>query len=262
MSFILDALKKSESDRQRQNGPALYEVKVAAPRAQLPLWAIGLAVLLAINLAIVAWALLRRPSHAGTAEQPTTQAPVYAQTPPPAAVSGGVGAGGGGNGGNATVQAAPAPAPVAAQGAQFAQGAAPAPASPNMAAPLPQSPVAAVPGAATAAAGGGSTAPAVNPDDYAPATDPGRPSDGFHIRRATESGVPLYADAAAQTNGMPELRLDLHAYAPKPQDRFVLINMKRLREGETVAAGIRVESITPDGVVVSRNGTNYLIPRQ
>ena len=61
---------------------------------------------------------------------------------------------------------------------------------------------------------------------------------------------------------MPELRLDLHAYAPKPQDRFVLINMKRLREGETVAAGIRVESITPDGVVVSRNGTNYLIPRQ
>ena len=155
---------------------------------------------------------------------------------------------------------APAPAPMAAQGAQFAPGAAPAPASPNATAPLPQSPVAAVPGPGPADAG--ATAPAVNPDDYAPATDPGRPSDGFHIRRATESGVPLYADAAAQTNGMPELRLDLHAYAPKPQDRFVLINMKRLREGETVAAGIRVESITPDGVVVSRNGTNYLIPRQ
>ena len=29
MSFILDALKKSESDRQRQSGPALFEVKVA-----------------------------------------------------------------------------------------------------------------------------------------------------------------------------------------------------------------------------------------
>ena len=36
MSFILDALKKSESDRQRQSGPALFEVKVAAPRTRLP----------------------------------------------------------------------------------------------------------------------------------------------------------------------------------------------------------------------------------
>ena len=42
MSFILDALKKSENDRQRQSGPALYEAKLAAPRSQLPLWAIGL----------------------------------------------------------------------------------------------------------------------------------------------------------------------------------------------------------------------------
>ena len=46
MSFILDALKKSESDRQRQNGPALFEVKVAPPRTRLPLWAMAIAVLL------------------------------------------------------------------------------------------------------------------------------------------------------------------------------------------------------------------------
>jgi hypothetical protein len=37
MSFILDALKKSETDRQRENGPALFEVKVAPPRTGLPL---------------------------------------------------------------------------------------------------------------------------------------------------------------------------------------------------------------------------------
>ena len=35
MSFILDALKKSETDRQRQASPALFEVKVAAPRFRL-----------------------------------------------------------------------------------------------------------------------------------------------------------------------------------------------------------------------------------
>ena len=36
MSFILDALKKSENDRQRQASPALFEVKVAAPRRRFP----------------------------------------------------------------------------------------------------------------------------------------------------------------------------------------------------------------------------------
>jgi len=36
VSFILDALKKSETDRQRQASPALFEVKVAAPRRKLP----------------------------------------------------------------------------------------------------------------------------------------------------------------------------------------------------------------------------------
>src|ERR1700730_18717801 len=62
MSFILDALKKSESDRQRQSGPALFEVKVAAPRTRLPLWAIAIAGLLAVNLAIVMWMLSRHPA--------------------------------------------------------------------------------------------------------------------------------------------------------------------------------------------------------
>ena len=52
MSFILDALKKSETDRQRQNGPALFEVRMAPPKTGLPLWAIGLGGLLAVNLVI------------------------------------------------------------------------------------------------------------------------------------------------------------------------------------------------------------------
>ena len=38
MSFILDALKKSENDRQRQSGPALFEVRVAPPRTRCWLW--------------------------------------------------------------------------------------------------------------------------------------------------------------------------------------------------------------------------------
>ena len=71
MSFILDALKKSESDRQRQGGPALFEVKVAPPRGVLPTWAVAIAVLFVANLAVVgaAWVVADsyrvRPSGAG-----------------------------------------------------------------------------------------------------------------------------------------------------------------------------------------------------
>src|ERR1700752_2460265 len=61
---ILDALKKSESDRQRQGGPALFEVKVARPRHALPPWAIAIALLLAANIAIVALFLVgHRPTR-------------------------------------------------------------------------------------------------------------------------------------------------------------------------------------------------------
>ncbi|MBV8741708.1 MAG: hypothetical protein JOZ12_07965, partial [Sinobacteraceae bacterium] len=64
MSFILDALKKSESDRQRQSGPALFEVRVASPKTQLPLWALAVGALLLVNIVIVGWLLSRRSSHA------------------------------------------------------------------------------------------------------------------------------------------------------------------------------------------------------
>src|SRR6185436_17356062 len=83
MSFILDALKKSENDRQRQASPALFEVKVAAPRRRFPLWAVGLAVLLGVNFIAVGWVLLRQPP---AVENPASVAPAIA-TPLAAATS-------------------------------------------------------------------------------------------------------------------------------------------------------------------------------
>ena len=50
MSFILDALKKSENERQKQSGPALYEVKVAAPARRFPVWAVVVGALLGVFL--------------------------------------------------------------------------------------------------------------------------------------------------------------------------------------------------------------------
>lgn len=54
MSFILDALKKSESERHRQSGPVLMDVRIAAPRRRIPTWAWVIAAVLLVNLAVLA----------------------------------------------------------------------------------------------------------------------------------------------------------------------------------------------------------------
>jgi general secretion pathway protein B len=245
MSFILDALKKSENDRQRQNGPALYEVKLAAPRTQLPLWAICLGVVLVANLAVGMWVLFRGRSHEGSA-QAAAPAPTYAAQPAVARVP------------PVAQPVVPAPvnqAPPPAQAVSAQQPSMQAPAQPGTAAPPQGSTSTYAAGGQAADAAGQST----NPDDYAPAAEANNPS-GFHVRRATESGLQLYSDAAAN-GGLPELRVDMHTYAVRPQDRFVLINMQKAREGDMLPQGVRVESITPDGVVVSHNGSQFLLPK-
>jgi general secretion pathway protein B len=235
MSFILDALKKSESDRQRQSGPALFEVKVAPPRSGLPAWALAIAALLLVNLGVVGWVLLRHPSaHATTVAAAPAPAPQpLSATPPP-----------------------PAPPPAPPAQAPLSAAAAPA-AAPAAAAAAPAS---AVPSSAAPPAG---AADEGNPQDYAPATDPPPPGpqDG-HVRRGTVAGVPLYQDAAATPGvDLPQLRLDLHVYAAHPQDRFVMINMHKLHEGDSLPEGVRVESITPEGAVMSYHGSRFMLPR-
>jgi general secretion pathway protein B len=67
MSFILDALKKSETERQQQGGSDFANVpsSVESPGAPRWLWALGL--LLAVNLAVLLGVLLRddAPQDAG-----------------------------------------------------------------------------------------------------------------------------------------------------------------------------------------------------
>src|ERR1700724_412874 len=224
MSFILDALKKSESDRQRQSGPALFEVKVAAPRPRLPLWALAIAGLLAVNLAIVMWMLWRHPAPSSAATG-AGAVPVTGSAPPP---------------------------PAAAAGPQAAGATTPAPAPASVPLPAPAAP----PPAAAPSPVLGSD----NPDDYAPATEPAAPLLGSRVRRGTADGVPLYQDAAAAPGTrIPQLRLDLHVFALHPQDRFVMINMHKLRESDSLPEGVHVDRITPEGAVLSYSGSQFLL---
>jgi general secretion pathway protein B len=248
MSFILGARKKSESDRQRQSGPALFEVRVAPPRTRLPPWAIAVALLLLLNLGVVMWMLLRHQAHGGSPGATPTAAGAH---------TAGAAAG-------AAAQDAPASTPALAERAPavpvVATGAAAgAVASPQASPGASSPPPAPVPSAAPTAAPG---AVAPNAEDYAPAEEPSAPTLGSHVRRGTASGVPLYQDLSTTPGAqLPQLRLDLHVFAAHPEDRFVMINMHRLREGDTLPEGVRVDSITPEGAVLSFNGSKFLLPR-
>jgi len=251
MSFILDALKKSETDRQRQSGPSLFEVKVAPPRRRLPIWAVAIAVLLAINAIVVSWMLLRR-----------APAPAAGPAPSPASAPGAA----------ASASAAPVTATRAPAAAPSATVAPPA-AAPLASAPSPGSGTAATrsgASAATAALPPATTAGAAppvpdqaaasgTPSDYAPAVEPGA-QDAGGTSTAASGDLPLYQQVVT-SDGLPPLHLDLHVFAKSPQDRFVMINMHRLGEGGSLPNGVHVDAIRPDGAVLSYHGTRFLLPR-
>lgn len=55
---------------------------------------------------------------------------------------------------------------------------------------------------------------------------------------------------------VPEMSIQGHAFASAPKDRVVAINGRLLQEGEYVAPGLKLERITTDGLVFSYR--NYL----
>ncbi len=235
MSFILDALKKSESARQRQAGPSLFEVKVAAPRRGLPTWAIVLGALLLINVAVFGWVLLRRPAQqaaaVASAKSATGAMPVRAMPP---AASG---------------SAARTPRPDTAS-----PGGTPgiAPASLDSARQAPA--------ATSGGAPPGAPDTAADSADFAPAIQP--PAQSGSGAQEGAAGLPRYQDLAATPGvSLPRLHLDLHVYDANPRKRYVMINMQTLRQGDTLSDGVAVVSIRPDGVVLSYEGRQFLLAR-
>jgi general secretion pathway protein B len=233
MSFILDALKKSETDRQRQSSPALFEVKVAAPRRKFPLWAAGLAVLLGVNVLVLAWVLLRKASA------PEAPPPAVAAAAPAAPAAAG-------NSQSITVQIPVGTASSVTVGPNTPAGSvvAPATTAPPVNEPLLEDQEPAVP-------------PDYDARDYRPAMTA---EEAGAIAAARRSGaLPSRDEVLAQGNSLPELRLDLHVYDPNPANRFVFINMRKLKEGDVLPEGVRVEQITPTGAQLSYQGKRFAL---
>jgi hypothetical protein len=223
MSFILDALKKSELERQRQTVPGLMDTRFGARRRRLPRWAIALAVLLAINLLVLTYVLIRKS---------TPQAPQSAQT-------------------SSRVQSdAPLPAAPAAAPEHF---------SPLDAAPVyaPEIPVTAATDRSGVATPGVATR-AVHPTRQA---DPLLSNED--TQADNQEVLPSISELSLSgAQALPDLHLDVHVYATRAPERFVYINMRKYHEGSVLQEGPTVERIRRDGVVLNYQGLRFILPRQ
>lgn len=227
MSFILDALKKSETERQRQSVPGLMDAGTPPPRA-IPLWGIALACLLGINLAILVAVLLRHDASAPSATRPPAMAPAPAAAAKPVPHF-------------SPLDSAPVYAPeipVAGDGTD--SDAAPVRALPRTDRPSPT-------GAARRA----------DLDHTEPVLSAsGGDSDNDEVLPSISE---LNLNGA---QGLPELHLDVHVFGTNAADRFVYINMRKYREGAVLEEGPRLERIRRDGVVLNYQGLRFVLPRQ
>lgn len=232
MSFILDALKKSEAERQRQSGPTLLELRITQPRRRYPAWALWVGVLLAINAAVLLYALLRRPA---------IQEPGVVAASPAAAA--------------ATVSAAvPVAPPAASTDSTVPVSRA---AAPGVATVAPLAP----PQVAGNAAAPPSVAPSPNPADDEPAVPASSPA-GNAGRGAVPAGTPDYAtlpNLSSLGGDVPSLQLNLLDYSPVVSERFALINMHRVHDGDVLPEGPRVLAITREGVALDYHGQQFML---
>jgi len=252
LSFILDALRKSEHERQRQAGPSIAELPIARPAARTPPWVwIALGALLTVNVLVVAWLVLREPQPAAGAA-PGTEATASA---PVAAADGPAGTG--------TPQPGSAAAPATGPGPAAAVTPAPtvAPAPVVVAPPREVRPLTAE--AAMDAEPYADYYPAPGPPDPAllPMT-PAQPQPAMATPATGGPRVPTIDELPPQaTAGLPQLNLDLHIYAADPAQRAVFINGGRYRQGDALPQGVTVQQITPEGVVLNYRGQRFLLPR-
>ena len=226
MSFILDALKKSETERQRQGSAEFATIPASRAVSSPPRWLWVLVLLLLVNLVVLAGILLHdEPAATTPASSPPAVAPAVtpATTPadtgqPPAA-------------GTASFEARIADARRRQPPPSVVEEVTPAPE------PAPTDEISE------------QRPPATQPNESASA------SETLSLPTLTQLRV-------GGILNLPDLHLDIHVYSETPADRFVFVNMSKHREHSRLASGPVVERITPEGVVLDYQGTRFLLPRE
>lgn len=272
MSYILEALKKSEQERARGREQDLQRFPVATPPpapALRPGVVLGLsALLLAGGIAIGWWRPWDRAAAPGrpAAPAPETAPPAGPPRADPAPRVADRPAGG-------SEVAAPAPSraealkelrPLLPEGGSTAApppvpAASPpqaAPASPPPGAPAKAAPRPAAEAAAPAARPAAESAPGA--EDRKP---PARPGPAKELPPPPDRVLALAELPPALREALPPLAIRGFVHSEDARSRMVVINDRMLQEGDEVAAELRLERIDPDGIVLNYKGYRFLAPK-
>jgi general secretion pathway protein B len=217
VSYILDALRKSDLQRQHGAAPTLQTTPLRSSASGRPAaWIYGVLgiTLIAAGIAIGWWRPWQTRQPAPVADPSATQP--FAAEPPQI----------------------PAPQPVPAKSVLTPET--PAPASANTQ-PRTASP------SATASARA-----AVRSVEVPPANAV-RPATA--VPESKVLAISELPPAIQQE--IPPLSISVHAYSSNPPDRIVGINNQILREGGNVPPGLTLDEITPDGIVFSYKGYRF-----
>lgn len=240
MSLILEALRKSEAERQRDGTPnvamELPPVPVRGDGAT-PGWVWPTLAVVVVGAVLAGWLGMRagkRDHASNVAAAPATETPApapQASAPVPPAIT-------------------PAPAP------QVAVAPAPAvvsaPPQPTVIAPQPPQP-AALPQAAAAAPPPAAAPPRLPPPAALPPSPPPAPARAAAAPAEAEDAPPI------ASTGLPTVKLSMHMWDADPGKRFVIIDGQRMGEGDR-SGGLQVIAIRRDGVIVERNGLRAKVP--
>jgi len=201
MSYILEALKKSDQQRQRGATPTLQvaQVTVAAPKRPMFIYYGLLAAVLLVTGIMIGWL---RPWQ-------TEQPPV--ETEP---------------------MATPSPIPITEQAVHLAG---------EM-----------QPGNSALISSGPSSAAAPAPDK----TMPEKPASPADVAQQQEA-LPLNELPLQIQQEIPAMTVQFHSYSNEPSERLVSVNSIRLREGGSLMLGLRLEQITPDGMIFNYKGYRF-----
>ena len=227
MSYILEALKKSQAERQLGELPSIHAPQVqlhggaAASGAQRgPVWLALAGILVAVAAALLWWQPWQAPAPAPS---PVPAAALAAAAPPPASAP------------------VPAPLPVAA----------PVPAAPAMPVPLPEP----KPVPKAQAQREAPPAPAVAAAPVMPLPAVAAPAP------AADESVPGMRDLPEPIQRqIPSIALGGYIYSKNPADRLLLIDKVLRHEGEEVAPGLVLEKLQPKGAIFSFKGYRYRVP--
>ena len=255
MSYILDALKKAERERHGAKIPTLEVVHrtPSAPRRRLWPW-VGAAVVL-VNAAVLIWLFSPIPLPFSESSARSTATPAAPAQPQPTPSSSHTPASRWPEPEREAaparrVEAKPGPSVALAPAAPKVELQAPTPAKAPAPPPLPIAPE------KSAASTPASPVPPVASAPDRPATPPVAPSPAKPGGRGTGS---LQAMPPAVREVIPNMKLQVLVYSDVPADRLVFINNQKYVEGQSIDDKVVVESITPDGAILSYQGKRFML---